>query len=53
LTGAGFGGCAVAVTVAADAERCLAATLPAYAAASGRIGTGFRVRAAAAAAPEA
>ncbi len=52
LTGAGFGGCAVAaVTVAADAERCLAATLPAYAAASGRTGTGFRVRAAAGAGP--
>ncbi len=51
LTGAGFGGCAVAVTVAADAERCLGATIPAYAAASGRTGVGFRVHAAAGAGP--
>ncbi len=45
LTGAGFGGCAVAVTTVPDADHCLAATLPAYAEASGRAGTGFRVRA--------
>ncbi len=45
LTGAGFGGCAVALVEVGAAERCLADTLAAYARRSGRPGRGWICRA--------
>lgn len=47
LTGAGFGGCVVALAPVATADRCLDATIDAYGEASGRPATGFHARAAA------
>ena len=45
LTGAGFGGCVVALAPADAAIRCLEATAAAYSDASGRIPVGFHARA--------
>lgn len=46
LTGAGFGGCVVALVSAATAETCLTTTMAGYAQRTGRVPTGFVARAA-------